>query len=229
MVAKLYNKLQSRERCDKLRAMAKLCSPDLLKNRSLADSHALNAGNPAAIDGILMPRIADFLEIHHLYSVAQERRIFPKPIGGSCSTRRGIVRLPSSRSTPMAMSWAALTKQLSGRASSRWSTATRFRSPKNPRIFRCGVGVPEYPARVARKSFATLDRTANHDLFGLAILVFHLVMMGRHPFSRSAASSSGHTDREGHRRRLLRRYLCTASARLKLRRVRGDHARSAHA
>ncbi len=30
-VAKVYSKPQTRERCDKLRAMAKLCSPDLLK------------------------------------------------------------------------------------------------------------------------------------------------------------------------------------------------------
>ena len=52
------------------------------------------------------------------------------------------------------------------------------------RIFRCGVGVPEYtPPELHGKNFASLDRTADHDLFGLAVLVFHLLMMGRHPFS----------------------------------------------
>jgi len=46
------------------------------------------------------------------------------------------------------------------------------------------VGVPEYtPPELHGKNFTTLDRTANHDLFGLSVLVFHLLMMGRHPFS----------------------------------------------
>ena len=59
-----------------------------------------------------------------------------------------------------------------------------FQVAEGTRIFRCGVGVPEYtPPELHGKNFATLDRTANHDLFGLAVLVFHLLMMGRHPFS----------------------------------------------
>ena len=59
-----------------------------------------------------------------------------------------------------------------------------FQVAEGSRIFRCGVGVPEYtPPELHGKNFSTLDRAANHDLFGLAVLVFHLLMMGRHPFS----------------------------------------------
>ena len=59
-----------------------------------------------------------------------------------------------------------------------------FQVAEGTRIYRCGVGVPEYtPPELHGRSFASVDRAANHDLFGLAVLVFHLLMMGRHPFS----------------------------------------------
>ncbi|MGO9919978.1 MAG: hypothetical protein ACLQIB_35455, partial [Isosphaeraceae bacterium] len=65
IVAKLYSKPQSKERCEKLRAMAALCSPDLLKIAAWPTG-TLSAGKPAVVDGILMPRISGYLEIHHL-------------------------------------------------------------------------------------------------------------------------------------------------------------------
>ena len=34
-------------------------------------------------------------------------------------------------------------------------------------------------------------RTANHDAFGLAVLVFHLLFMGRHPFARRFLGKGG--------------------------------------
>ena len=38
-------------------------------------------------------------------------------------------------------------------------------------------------ARAARHSLGATRRTANHDAFGLAVLIFHLLFMGRHPFA----------------------------------------------
>ena len=52
------------------------------------------------------------------------------------------------------------------------------------RYFLCGVGVPEYtPPELQDKQFNSVIRTPNHDNFGLAVLVFHLLFMGRHPFA----------------------------------------------
>lgn len=67
----------------------------------------------------------------------------------------------------------------------------QVRSPSG-KIYRCGVGVPEYtPPELQGRSFKDFDRHPHHDLFGLAVLVFHLLMMGRHPFS---GVYSGHGD-----------------------------------
>jgi DNA-binding helix-hairpin-helix protein with protein kinase domain len=51
-------------------------------------------------------------------------------------------------------------------------------------IYRCSVGKPEYtPPELQNKTFADYDRESSHDLFGLAVLIFQLLMEGTHPFS----------------------------------------------
>lgn len=49
--------------------------------------------------------------------------------------------------------------------------------------FLCKVGVPEYtPPELQGKSLMGVERTPNHDAFGLAVVIFQLLFMGRHPF-----------------------------------------------
>jgi DNA-binding helix-hairpin-helix protein with protein kinase domain len=51
-------------------------------------------------------------------------------------------------------------------------------------IYRCAVGKPEYtPPELQNKTFAEHDRDSSHDVFGLAVLIFQLLMEGTHPFS----------------------------------------------
>lgn len=49
----------------------------------------------------------------------------------------------------------------------------------------CGVGVAHCtpPELQGSTNFSTTARTANHDNFGLALLIFHLLFGGRHPFA----------------------------------------------
>ncbi len=48
----------------------------------------------------------------------------------------------------------------------------------------CQVGTPEYtPPELQGARFDRVVRTPNHDNFGLAILVFQILFMGKHPFS----------------------------------------------
>ena len=186
LVAKLYSKPQSKERCDKLRAMAKLCSPDLLKIAAWPTA-TLSNGNPAAVEGILMPRIADHKEIHHLYSVAQRKKDFPEVDWGFL--------LHTARNCAIAFESVHKHGHVVGDVNQKNVMVSKqgivalvdcdsFQVKEGGRIFRCGVGVPEYtPPELHGKNFGSLDREANHDLFGLAVLVFHLLMMGRHPYS----------------------------------------------
>jgi len=52
------------------------------------------------------------------------------------------------------------------------------------RIYRCPVGVPEYtPPELQGERLGSVDRVAHHDCFGLAVVIFQLLMEGFHPFT----------------------------------------------
>ncbi len=51
-------------------------------------------------------------------------------------------------------------------------------------MFPCPVGVPEYtPPELQGRSLTNLERTEYHDRFGLAVIIFQLLMQGVHPFT----------------------------------------------
>ncbi|MCM0592694.1 MAG: tetratricopeptide repeat protein [Gloeotrichia echinulata DEX184] len=56
--------------------------------------------------------------------------------------------------------------------------------PDSQIVYRCPVGKPEFtPPELQNKIFAQYDREISHDLFGLGVLIFQLLMEGTHPFS----------------------------------------------
>ncbi|MBH8565042.1 tetratricopeptide repeat protein [Nostoc sp. CENA67] len=60
----------------------------------------------------------------------------------------------------------------------------QVRDVENNVVYRCPVGKPEFtPPELQNKIFAQHDRQITHDLFGLAVLIFQLLMEGTHPFS----------------------------------------------
>jgi DNA-binding helix-hairpin-helix protein with protein kinase domain len=59
-----------------------------------------------------------------------------------------------------------------------------FQYRSGGRTYRCLVGKPEYtPPELRSLSLENIDRTINHDAFGLAVIIFEILFMGRHPFS----------------------------------------------
>lgn len=61
----------------------------------------------------------------------------------------------------------------------------------NGHTFRCPVGKPEFtPPELHGAPFSDIDRNAQHDLFGLGVLLFQLVMEGWHPFNGTPDSTA---------------------------------------
>lgn len=53
---------------------------------------------------------------------------------------------------------------------------------KEGTIYRCQVGKPEYtPPELQGIRFSEKDRDIHHDCFGLAVLIFQILMLGSHP------------------------------------------------
>ena len=71
--------------------------------------------------------------------------------------------------------------------------------------FLCEVGVGHFtpPELQQITSFASTPRTVDHDHFGLAVLVFHLLFFGRHPYAGRQATSKDLTLEEAISRNLF--------------------------
>jgi DNA-binding helix-hairpin-helix protein with protein kinase domain len=187
IVAKVYNSPQPRERCDKLRLMAELASPDLLKFAAwpTATLHT-KSGSPVA--GILMPKIVGYKEIHHLYSVAQRKKDYPEADWRFLTHAALNCAIAFERVHHHGHVVGDVNQKnvlVSNKTTVKFVDCDSFQvRAKNSTVYRCVVGVPEYtPPELQGKSFRDFDRDPNHDRFGLAVLIFHVLMMGRHPFS----------------------------------------------
>lgn len=70
-----------------------------------------------------------------------------------------------------------------------------FQITSSNRLFHCKVFTPDYtPPEVIdqkKKSSMEVKRIPNHDNYGLAILIFQILMMGVHPFSARIKSTMG--------------------------------------
>jgi TonB family protein len=71
-------------------------------------------------------------------------------------------------------------------------------------VFRSHVGKAEFtPPELQGKSFGDFDRAPEHDRFGLAVLLFLLLMEGNHPFGARLATGGETPPIEGRIRRAL--------------------------
>lgn len=62
--------------------------------------------------------------------------------------------------------------------------ADSFQFSLNGKSYPCDVGVPDFtPPELHGKKLAFVQRTIEHDNFGLAVAIFHLLFMGRHPYA----------------------------------------------
>lgn len=62
--------------------------------------------------------------------------------------------------------------------------ADSFQFSKNGQVFPCLVGVPDFtPPELHGASGASTIRTRTHDHFGLAVAIFQILAMGRHPYA----------------------------------------------
>ena len=67
----------------------------------------------------------------------------------------------------------------------------QIRNPENGRTHRCAKGRDDYtPPRMQGKRFRDYDRTTDDDNFGIAVIIFKLLMNGVHPFASTADHES---------------------------------------
>lgn len=182
-VVKLYHTPVDAERTEKLRALCQLRT-DALQRLAAWPIDTLS-GPRGHITGLSMPRVSG-KPIHLLYGPRSRRKEFPQAdwtflLHAATNLARafavvhehghvlGDVNHENARVTDQAMI--------------RLIDCDSFQITWNDRTFLCGVGVSTHVPPELQAGSLRVRRTANHDLFGLAVLIFQLLFLGRHPFS----------------------------------------------
>jgi DNA-binding helix-hairpin-helix protein with protein kinase domain len=189
LVAKLYNSHHQPDAAKqaKLRFMTTTADKELLSYAAWPQE-TLHHTTKGPVIGFLMPKISGRAPIHMLYSPAHRRQDYPRAAWDSL--------LFAARNT--AAAFAAIHRQghvlgdvnqgnvLVG-ADSRvvLIDTDSFQIDAHGTTHLCKVGVAHFtpPELQEIAAFERVPRTSNHDNFGLALLIFHLLFGGRHPFS----------------------------------------------
>lgn len=185
VLAKLYTKTPDAERAAKLAALPRVASPALMEVAAWPTG-TLHPRIGAPPVGLLMPR-ANGVPIHRLYSPVSRKTEFPsfdwhKLVIVAHNVAAAMARLHAAGHVIGDVNQGNLLIGQQGIV--RLIDCDSFQIRDGQRWFPCEVGVAHFtPPELQGRSFAGITRTPNHDAFGLAVLVFHLLFMGRHPFA----------------------------------------------
>ena len=185
-VAKIYARRPDDLTSRKLRAMVDLGTEELSSFAAWPQGLLLDprTRNPV---GFLMPRVDGHREIHALYGPTARKAAFPD------ASWAFLVRVARN----LAASFDAVHRHghvigdvnqgnvvVSRKATVRLIDCDSFQITHLGHTYACRVGVPLFtPPELQGQRLDSVQRTHDHDRFGLAVLVFQLLFMGRHPYT----------------------------------------------
>ena len=137
--------------------------------------------------GLLMPKVDKSRQLHELYGTTNRRLHFPevrwhhlllaaRNLAAAFHTlhEQGIVVGDVNQGNLM----------INTNYNIRFIDCDSFQIVDGEKTYFCPVGTPHFtPPELQAKSLGGIARTTDHDGFGLAVLIFHLVFVGRHPFA----------------------------------------------
>lgn len=185
IVIKLYHNPLNPERAAKIEAMAQFSSPSLLKMTAWPRDLVQNGAKLPV--GLIMPKVANHKDIHNLYSPKSRKSEFPEAdfnflIHTAANVARAFAAVHEADCVIGDVNHGGVT--VSNKATVKLIDCDSFQISKNGKTYFCDVGVSTFtPPELQGRPLRGVSRTKNHDNFGLAILIFHLLVMGRHPFA----------------------------------------------
>lgn len=187
-VAKICNNPPDADKQDKLRLMATLTDPGISKLSAWPlDTLHLSPGGP--MRGFLMPNASGYVPAHQIYNSGHRKQTHEElswahlvfiarntAYSFSEVRKRGVVIGDVNENSVMIAPANGHVMLID---------VDSFQVSVNGRVFPSLVGVPDFtpPELHTVSSFSQVTRVPNHDCFGLAILIFQLLLGGRHPFA----------------------------------------------
>ncbi|HKQ79796.1 MAG TPA: hypothetical protein VJ810_39245, partial [Blastocatellia bacterium] len=186
LVAKIYHEPPSPEKAEKLVVLARLGNERLF-NLSAWPVDVLRDMPDGPVVGFVMKKIGQAEEVHALHSPKSRLQKFPEASWAFLI----YVAANIARAVAVIHEHGLVIGDLNPKNILVTRKATiylldvdSFQVSVDGKIYRCDGGFPEYtPPELQGVAFRKVDRTQEHDCFGLAVVIFQLLFMGRHPFS----------------------------------------------
>jgi len=185
-VAKLYFKQPDANHAAKLAAMVGAAEERLMR---VAAWPAETLRSPTgAVIGFVMPRIAGHKPVFQLYGPKLRLQAFPKAdwaflIHAAANAARAVAVVHAAGHVIGDINHGNL--MVAEDATVRLIDCDSFQVTSGGKTWFCrvGVGTHQPPEMQGVSSYDGIVRTPNHDMFGLAVIIFQLLCMARHPFA----------------------------------------------
>jgi DNA-binding helix-hairpin-helix protein with protein kinase domain len=186
-VCKIYHQpVTEATKVEKLALMAKDCRTEQL-GRVCAWPQDLAYSRNGALLGFTMKRLRNTHPIHQIYGPKDRINLFPKVYWDflfhvAANVARAFATIHQHGHTIGDVNENNLLVDSTGQV--HLIDCDSFEIRVEDKSYSCGVGVPHYtPPELQKKTLSSVRRVPNHDLFGLGVIIFQLLFMGRHPFS----------------------------------------------
>lgn len=184
LVAKIYHEPIDDEKAGKLRWMADNQNDQLLKVAAwIVDTLQDKTGKTV---GFLMPNVKA-KEIHELYSLKSRRVHFPEAtwkflIHAATNVARAFYSLHKNEHIMGDVNHGNCVVLRDGTV--KLIDCDSYSISKGDFRYRCEVGVATHLApELQGADLGEIERETKHDNFGLAVIIFQLLFLGRHPFA----------------------------------------------
>ncbi len=185
---KLYQKPLEPEKSAKIVTMAKIGNERLLKLTAWPIEPIRVGSMTGPIVGFIMPKITGHRQAFNLYSPKLRLQEFPTAswqflIRSAANAARAFTVVHESGHVIGDVKHDNLL--IGGQATVRLVDCDSYQITFNGSRWLCEVGTPTHqpPELQNVRTYKGLVRTPNHDNFGLAVIIFQMLFMARHPFS----------------------------------------------
>ena len=137
--------------------------------------------------GFVMLRVSGYRPLHELYSPKSRQRHFPKSdyrfiVHAALNVARAVGKVHQTGCVIGDLNHSGVLVAQDATVS--LIDADSFQFSLNGKSYPCVVGVPDFtPPELHGKNLAAVQRTIQHDNFGLAVAIFQLLFMNRHPYA----------------------------------------------
>jgi DNA-binding helix-hairpin-helix protein with protein kinase domain len=188
VVVKHYHKSLEPAKALKIATMAKFGNDRLLSLTAWPSEPIRVGSGTGAIAGFLMPKITGHKQAFSLYSPKLRAQEFPKAtwqflIRSAANAARAFAVVHESGHVIGDVNHGNLF--VGDRATVRLIDCDSYQILINGSRWLCEVGTPTHqpPELQNVRSYRGIIRSPNHDNFGLAVIIFQMLFMARHPFS----------------------------------------------